>query len=76
MLFMQTDRADETQPINLHHVVTFKKAGSFGNWSIWFDTVNGETIWWKYRNNKAHRDLDYKDIMRLIGLSEQEESDD
>ena len=74
MNFIQSHRANVSQPINLDHVVTFTKNGGFGDWRIWFHTLSGETICWQYRNNRSNQILDYEDIKLITGLSEQEDN--
>ena len=72
MLFIKTDRANVSQPINLHHVVTFRKGCAGSTTMIVFEASSGETICWKYYKNKTNRDLDYEQLMKVTGISEQE----
>ncbi len=74
MHFIQSHRANESQPINLEHVVAFDKDFAGSTTMIVFDTSSSERILWKYYKNKANRDLDYEDIMLIIGMSEQEDN--
>lgn len=66
MHFIQSHRANVSQPINLDHVVTFDMDCAGSTTMIVFGTSSGETIRWKYYKNKANRDLDYADLMWTI----------
>lgn len=66
MNFIQSDRASESQPINLDHVITFGKTHAGSTTIIFFETSDGKTILWRYFKNRKYRDLDYEELIQLI----------
>ena len=75
MNFIQSSRANASQPINLDHVVTFKKERSGSSKMIVFETSSGKTIYWQYPAGTTARDSDYEHLMQSFSfITKQEES--
>lgn len=67
MNFIDSGRANLADPINLDHVISFRKDHAGSTTMITFSMSSGKTIHWKYYKNKANRDLDYEQLL-LIAL--------
>ena len=66
MNFIQSSRADASQPINLDHVVTFKKERVGSAKMIVFEMSNGKMIYWKYPVGTTTRDSDYEQLTKEL----------
>lgn len=66
MNFVYPLRADIDFQINMDHVISITKEYEGEHGIIWFFTVEGTRLFWKYANNQEGCDRDYHLLLEFI----------
>jgi hypothetical protein len=66
MNFVYPLRADLEFGINMDHVISVRKEYENKDGMIWFFTVEGTRLFWRYPNNQKGCDADYDLLLEFI----------
>ena len=66
MNFVHPLRAEMELEINMDHVISVKKEYENKDGMIWFFTVEGTRLFWRYPNNQEGCDADYDLLLEFI----------